>query len=135
MKIASDIKLIELLPVDDLTAAKQSALFEAISPVNRRESGFLVNAVAKGSCKVIQVQFNHEPAFILWYHLTDDCGLWIDACQSYGTAAPVDVAFAAARKMGQGLKYIRFMTIRQGLIKTAMRCGFAVDGLVLVNQS
>lgn len=135
MKKFSSSEMIDLLPVSAEDALSTGKLFEAVSPVNCLSEGFLAREVSSGRCRVTQVQFNGEPAFMLWTHVSADNGLWVDACQSYGSSAPIGVCFVAVEKMKMAGRheYCRFMSIRQGLIKTALNHNFRIDGIILVS--
>lgn len=134
MKTLTDIEMIELLPASDYEAMKMAFSFDSVSSLLSPDATFLSRAVTTGVIKCWQVKYNNIPAFMLWWHISSDNGLWIDACQSYGSDCPIDIAFMAVEKIkdGKGCKYVRFMTVRGGLVEVAKKAGYRIDGLILV---
>jgi hypothetical protein len=130
----SDSELIELLPATTEASDVGASMFESISPANCRGESFLHRAVSTGLMQCEQANFNGNPAFLFWYHKSTDDGLWIDACQSYDMGVPIKVAFLAVEKLRlrEKCSYIRFMSLRAGLIHESSKHGFKPEGIILV---
>lgn len=138
MKHLTKEEMIALIPLDENDQAeitRQAESFEAISPVFSRQKGYLANAQKRGLCQVTQVQFEGKAAYMAWWHISNDGGFWVNACQSYGLpGVSIDVAYVAAEMMARkvGARYIRMMTTRAGVIASAKACGYEVEGVIIV---
>lgn len=128
--------MIELLPCPPDVAEAAARKFDAVAPVLCRDKGFLHRATLEGWTNAEQVNVDGQAAFVIWWHNSLDRGLWIDAAETLrneGNPAALVLAAEAIAKR-EGATYIRFMTIRPGLIKVTQQGGFMVEGLCLCKQ-
>jgi hypothetical protein len=126
-------KLISLLSVSESEQDKMAHLFEAVAPVHSRGEASLSRLTSSGVYKAEQIQLNGVPAFLFWWSKTSDAGLWIHAAQAYDSNHDIGVAFlgAAAIQKREACTYIRFMTLRAGLVRSAEKHGYKIDGLIM----
>lgn len=137
VKTLTDEQIISFQPCPVETAATAAKLFESFAPVNSRKPGFLDYAVKEGLCVCEQISFNDAPAFVFWYHKTDDGGLWLNAVQSlHSEGVPFAAALVAVEKLRQREKaqYVRALTIRGDLTRILLANGYKVDGVLLAKE-
>lgn len=136
MKTLQSQQMIALLPCPLNVAETAAQKFEAVAPVLCRNKGFLHRATLEGWTNAEQVCVDGEASFVLWWHNSLDRGLWIDAAETMReTGNPGALVLAAeAIAKREGATYIRFMTVRPGLIKVAQNGGFKVEGVCLYKQ-
>lgn len=132
MRKLNEQQLISLLPPDNDAVCQAISAFESVAPVNSYSKGYLAKAVAEGHYIPLQVNLQDVPHQILFFSVTLDGGLWIHAAQ---TIKPyhIDLTFAAAEtlRQQQQCSYIRFMTIRAGMVRAAQNHGYIVEGVVI----
>lgn len=124
--------MISLLPPSEEHLATAVEAFESVAPIQAYSKGFLAKATKLGLYKAVEIQHEGEPYLIMWVSVSQDKGLWVHACQQLKPFS-VDLVFVAAEMMKReyGYKYIRFMTFRGGLVRTAKKHGYIVEGVVL----
>lgn len=134
VKTLDRAKLISLLSVSESETDRMAHLFEAVVPVSSRGDLSLSKLTSQGVYRAEQIQFNSQPCFLFWWSKTLDGGLWVHAAQSYDNKGNIDVAFmgADAIRQREGCTYIRFMTLRSGLVRAAEKHGFKIEGLILI---
>lgn len=134
MKKLTEDEMIGLVDVETADAAAMAAQFDAVAPMNCKDESSLSQLVTEGIYSVQQITYNLRPAFLLWYSAYPGEGLWIHAAQTYhciGASSSVCFAGILMLKQRHGCKYIRWMTIRGGLVRDAKAHGYKVEGLVM----
>lgn len=134
MKLESLNAAIELTRLSKVQAEMPANLFEHFAGLQFTTPGFLNYAVREGWLTAEQINFNGVPGFVMFWGVTMDHGLAINACQTLNQGVPIDVAFAAADLIRQreGLKFVRFASTRPGLLHCAEKFGFKFDTVVMV---
>lgn len=123
--------LVTVLPAEKNEAERMACLFDSLAPLAFVAEKYLQMAVTNGAIIAEQVTYDSQPAFLLWWHKGVDC-LWINACQSYDSGAPLDAAFIAVDLIRQReqMQFVRFMTLRGGMVKAALAHGYIAEGVV-----
>lgn len=126
----NDIQLDACPEADAVKAAEE---FRDFAPLNFKDRISLDYLTREGFVTAEQVTFNGEPAYVVWWSKTLDNGLSINACQSLRDGVSVDVAFIAAERIQtrEGCPYLRFASIRQGLLRHAERRGYKFETVVM----
>lgn len=86
----------------------------------------------EGWIESITVTLDGQAVLVLFVSMSPDGGLWVHAAQALKTTF-LAVTFAAcdAIKVDKQLTYVRFMTVRKGIVESALQYGYSVDGLIL----
>lgn len=133
MQVLSPDQLLQLLPMDAATSALMGSKFESIAPVSWKAPGMLAKAVADGWMFQEIIAYKGQNAFAVWYHISGDNGLWVNAVCSFDNGADIGIAFDGCTLLRQkhSAGYIRFMTTRKGLVAAAKKRGFTAEGVIL----
>lgn len=133
MKVLSTEQLIELLPPSAEAITTAAQLFCAQAPLSYLDPQFLSYAVKEGWLEAIQIQLDGVPAYMIFFHITADGGLWVNAGQSLSAKAGIDCYYLSIDRICQmrNCKYTRGVVIRQGMVKTALAKGYKIDGLLM----
>ena len=134
MKTLSAEHLIELLPPNDAVLDQALRRFDLTAPALCREPGYCKQLVAEGWTNPSQINWKGRPAFVVTWHVTSDRGFWLDIAQSLYTGAPTEALFNAVETLArqQNARYIRWLTLRRGLVKLGQRHGYQPEAAVLV---
>lgn len=135
MKLMSQQQLIAYLPATTEQAEQAIAAFEAINPTLFKNPGKLNHMLAEGWIEAITITLDEKPVLVLFVSYSPDGGLWIHAAQAIQTTQ-LAVVFKAVEvvKAGKQLRYIRFLTVRKGIVETALQLGYSIDGLILSKE-
>jgi hypothetical protein len=133
MKTLSPDELVELLPADERTLNAALRRFESAAPVLCREPGFCKQLVAEGWMEASQIAWQGIPAFVVAWRVTLDKGFWVEIAQTLGIAAPFDVLSDTLEQLARekGCRYIRFVTMRRGLVRLAQQRGYTPEAVLL----
>ena len=136
MKALTKTELIELCPPDGATLAGALSRFETAAPVLCREHGYCRELIAEGWSKPVQINCAGRPVFLICYRQTFDGGFWVDIAQTLNGGAPTAVMFETVEKLARqsGARYMRFATMRRGLVKLACQFGFEPEAVLCVKQ-
>ena len=134
MKTLVPDELIELLPASDDLVNEALKRFEFAAPVLCREPGYCKQLVSEGWTQPVQINFRGKPAFVVSWHVTSDRGFWLDIAQTLNAGAPVNVLFAGVELIArrQNARYIRFQTMRRGLVKLSKDRGYKPEAVLMV---
>ena len=134
MKPLTPKDLIELIPPEPATVDAALRKFEFTAPALCREPGYCRELFDEGFITPAQINWGDSPAFFLGWRLTTDRGLWVDVAQTLSGGAPIEVlvngVFAIADQ--KGARYVRFLTMRRGLVKVAQQHGFRAEAVLMV---
>ena len=108
--------------------------FEFTAPALCREPGYCRELITEGFMEPAQINWRNEPAFFFGWRLTTDRGLWLDVAQTLSGGAPIEVLVHGVLTLAdqKGARYIRFLTMRRGLVKVAQQHGFRAEAVVMV---
>jgi len=114
-----------------LDAAMRS--FDTAAPVLCREPGYCRELMAEGWISPIKVEWNDSPAYILGFRMTNDRGLWIEIAQTLNGGAPMEVLVKGVSLLAdrQRARYVRFLTMRRGLVSIAQQHGYHAEAVLL----
>jgi len=134
VKTLSPGELIELIVPDQAMVDAALRRFDATAPALCREPGYCRQLVAEGFLEAAVIHWQGEPAFFLCWRMTSDRGLWIDIAQTLSAGAPTDVLFDGVALLAdrEHARYIRFLTMRRGLVKLAQQRGYQPEAVLLV---
>jgi hypothetical protein len=134
MNTLSTEQLIELLPPDDAVLDRALQRFELTAPVLCREPGYCRQLIAEGWTNPSQINWRGRPAFVITWHVTSDRGLWLDIAQSLYAGAPTEALVNAVETLArqQKARYIRWLTLRRGLVRIGQRNGYRPEAVLLV---
>jgi len=126
-------QLVELVAPDDAVLNSALRKFEVAAPVLCREPGYCAELVSEGWMEPAQINWNGAPAFVITWHVTTDNGFWLDIAQSLGAGAPFDVLVHAVEQFARSkrCRYIRFLTLRRGLVPLAHQHGYKPEAVLL----
>lgn len=135
MKLLSQSQLLAYLPATEAETAQAIADFDAIAPTLFHKPGSLKRMVSEGFVEPLTVTVDGEAVLVLFVSFSPDSGLWIHAAQAIKTTS-LQVTFTAAEfiQRDKRLSYTRFMTVRRGMVETALQRGFKIDGLILSKE-
>ena len=107
--------------------------FEVAAPVLCREPGYCRELITEGWMIPTQINWNGRPAFVFTWHVTSDNGFWLDVVQTLGLGAPFDVLVHAVEQFAREkrCRYIRFLTLRRGLVRLAQERGYTPEAVLL----
>lgn len=130
MKIVDFKNAFALTPCD--TSAMVAAA-EAFDSTQTRNKGQLRYLTLEGFLTAEQVNYNGQPAFVVWYCKTHDCALSINAAQSLQSGAPVEVVFLAVDQIArrENCESIRFASARRGLLSMGTKLGYHFETVVM----
>lgn len=133
MKPIAPDELVELLSPEDAMVDVALRQFEFTAPVLFREPGCCRQLIAEGWTTASQINWQGRPAFVVTWHVTPDGGFWLDIAQTLGTRAPFAVLVAAMEQFAREkvCRYIRFLTLRRGLVTLAQQHGYAAEAVLL----
>jgi hypothetical protein len=136
MKPLSTEELVELLPADGATLNSALRRFEVAAPVLCREPGFCKQLVDEGWMEASKIIWRDKPAFLIAWRVTPDSGFWVELAQSLGASAPFDVLTDAVEQLARvkGCRYIRFLTMRRGLLRLAQQRGYTPEAVLLAKR-
>ncbi len=134
MKTLNADQLVELLWPDTATLNKALEQFDIASPALCREPGYCRELVAEGWTEPAQINWHGKPAFLITWRVTSDRGFWIDIAQTLNAAAPFSVLVQAGERLAalKQARYIRFLTMRRGLVKLAREFGYQPEAVLMV---
>lgn len=90
-------------------------------------------AVKEGFIYCNQINLDDQMIGVIWYHPSSNGELVVNACASF-TGENKFAAFVAAAKLiaeDIGCKFVRFETMRPGLVAKATTMGFEISGVSL----
>jgi len=133
VRTISPAELIELLPPDPGLVEAAMRRFDTTAPVLCREPGYCRELMAEGWIAPIKVEWNHEPAYILGFRMTTDRGLWIEIAQTLNGGAPMEVLVKGVSLLAgrERARYVRFLTMRRGLVRIAQQDGYHAEAVLL----
>ena len=134
MKTLVPDELIELLPASEETVNEALKRFEFAAPVLCREAGYCKELVSEGWTTPAQINFRGAPAYLVTWHVTSDRGFWLDIAQTLNARVPVNVLFAGVELIArrQNARYIRYQTMRRGLVKLGKERGYKPEAVLMV---
>ena len=108
--------------------------FEITAPALCRKPGYCRELVDEGFLEPLQINWLGAPAYFLGWRMTTDRGLWIDIAQTLIASAPADVLWNGVAMLAERERaaYIRFLTMRPGLVKLAQRHGYQPEAVLMV---
>jgi hypothetical protein len=124
------VKLLDAInPESWPIAAKR---LEPVRP-NGAPSNWLEYCVAEGWFKQITIQDNGHDALCVWYHVSPDGGLIVNAAVNvtHGDLANVFMRGLELLAKRENCKYIQANTRRLGLVLKGKKFGFHVESVVL----
>ena len=126
MKPLTADELVELLPPDEATLDAALRRFDVASPGFCREPGYCKQLIDEGWMTPAQINWNGKPAFIITWHLAPDGGFWLDLAQTLDSGAPFDVLTDSIERIAREkrCRYIRFLTLRRGLVRLTQQRGY-----------
>jgi len=135
LKELTEKQLIDILPTDSATVDEASKLYD-LACIMFKIPSFLKHSIAEGWTTPSNVEVNGKLAYLICYHLSVDGGLFVDACVSLDKHTRFEMAFAAAEIIARTnkAKYIRFLTLRQGITISAQRQGFIPEAVCMVKH-
>jgi hypothetical protein len=103
-------------------------------PVDTQDDDFLIKGVKTGSYKRVQINFAEIPSYMVYYHVTRENYLFINAAFTLSTTqhhfhALVKGMESFATK--KGFKGILFCSRRRGLLSMALEFGYKTMGVQL----
>ena len=133
MKPLSPDELIELVTPDAAMLDAALRRFDTAAPVLCREPGYCKQLVDEGWLQSTQINWQGRPVFVIAWHVTPDGGFWLDIAQTLGAGAPFDVLVRAVEGFArqQHCRYIRFLTMRRGLVHLAQQRGYSPEAVLL----
>jgi hypothetical protein len=133
MKPMTTDQLVQLLPPDEATVDAALRRFEVAAPVLCREPGHCRHLVDEGWMASSQINWNDKPAFLIAWRVTDDGGFWLELAQTLGSGAPFDVLTETVERLAREkrCRYIRFLTLRRGLVHLAQSRGCRPEAVLL----
>ncbi len=136
MKTLTPDELIELLPPTPQQLENGLAAFELSAPILCREPGYLKQLIAEGWIETAVVNVAGRPAFLIGWHLTPDQGFWFDLVVTLGAQAPYTACVAAIERLAREkrCRYIRWVTLRRGIVKWATEQGYTAEAVILTKK-
>ncbi len=136
MKTLSPDALVELLPPTPQQLEDGLARFELSAPILCREPGYLKTLIAEGWMETATVNVGGRPAFLIAWHVTPDQGFWFDAVITLGAEVPYTVCVDAVERLARDkrCRYIRWVTLRRGIVKWAKEQGYAPEAVILTKK-
>ena len=133
MKTLSPTELIELLKPDAASLDQALRAFDAAAPVLCREPGYVKRLVDEGFMEASEVHWQGRPAFLVTWHVTNDRGFWLDVAQTLNGGAPFAVLIEATERLARehGCRYVRFLTLRRGLVKLTAAHAYHAEAVML----
>jgi hypothetical protein len=136
VKTLTPTELIELLPPNAAMVDAAMRQFELAAPVLCREPGYCRELISEGWTIPQQVNFRGRPAFLFTWHVTSDSGFWLDIVQTLrngAPGAPFEVLVWAVEQFARakGSRYIRFLTLRRGLVQLAQQQGYNPEAVLM----
>lgn len=137
MKTLNPTELVELLPPTPQQLEYGLAAFELTAPILCREPGYLKTLAAEGWLKTSIVRVNGVPGWLIGWHMTPDRGFWFDVVITLGESqAPYSTCVAAVERLAreQKARYIRWVTLRRGIVKWAQEQGYTPEAVILTKM-
>jgi hypothetical protein len=136
MKTLSAQELIELLPPTPDELGDGLAAFELSAPVMCREPGYLKELIDEGWMQASTIHVNGRPAFLIGWHISTDRGLWFDFVQSLSPDSDHAVAITTVERLAaqNGCRYVRWTTLRRGIVKWAQDFGYIPEAIILTKK-
>jgi hypothetical protein len=130
VKLLSTEQLIELLPVNDTDVFRQ---FEIAAPIMARDPGYIKWLVDEGWLTVRQLNHNGKPSHLFGWHMSADGGFWLDVVFALSDPIPQErfIEQIEAFARGQMAKYIRWVTLRRGIVRWAEQAGYTPEAVIL----
>lgn len=102
-----------------------------------RRKDWLSYAVANGLLNATAIHIDGKPAYCVFWGFADDGRFCVDSAQALDPALsdfPLLVSAIEAMAKNAGATRIEFATRREGLVKQAASCGFAVHSLIMAKD-
>lgn len=136
MKTISPVQLIDLLP-EELPAMLKA--FEFAAPIMARKPGAIKRMIDEGflhTCKLVDTAVGIDSHMVCW-HLSADGGFWLDVLLAlnpnplpHGVVIKTMEGFAIAK----GANYIRWVTMRKGIVRWAHQAGYTPEAVILTKE-
>jgi hypothetical protein len=129
-------ELIELLPATPQQLTDLLAKFELAAPILCREPGYVKHLAAEGWIENSIVAIGGRQAFLIGWHITPDQGFWFDVVITLHTGAPYTACVEAVEQLARQrrCKYIRWVTLRRGIVKWAQDLGYTAEAVILTKK-
>lgn len=136
MKKLTTDELVALLPPTPQQLEDGLARFELSAPICCREPGYIKQLIAEGWMEASVVSVGGRPAFFVAWHVTPDQGFWFDVVVTLGAEVPYTACATAIEGMARerGCRYIRWVTLRRGIVHWAKLQGYTAEAVILTKK-
>lgn len=126
-------ELIELLPPNDSLLNSAMRKFEVAAPVLCRDAGYCKQLLDEGWMQPLQINWRGIPAYLITWHITSDRGFWLDIAQTLNAGAPFEVLVGTVENLARekGCRYVRYLTVRRGLVWLGQQLGYTPEAALL----
>jgi len=133
MKLMSEQAMVDFLPPEPEMLELAIAKFQKVIDAGKISSNWLRFAVAEGFLQVKQVNFQGQPAFMVWFNVGPEKRLMIDTVQSLQDRPQTEWIFEGVDLLARnlGCTIIDFQTRRRGLVLQAQSHGYEVTRVML----
>lgn len=121
--------------LDPSQIADELKKFEAVTPTLFRAPGFVADYLQQPNVQTASIKTD-DAEYVIAFHISGDKGFWVDLAKCV-RGSDTDTLFQVIQNTAArfGCTYIRFTTMRTGLIELAKERGFIVEAVLLTKAA